>query len=258
MGPPIGVTARRELLEVDDTDSIRERVQEVAAESPIASAISGAYSFPHDWWLAIHWSLGMWGYYGDYMQSKAEEAGRRLETVLVTVKFSSPYTFKAVSAVVNYVLADKLASCVALDQALKRIDRSRVGTSAANLSSAVAGRVAGGLFTTFAVTGGRFGTAVRRSPAQPGIIGSNFALATTGAALRLAIKTGGAETSAADLALAILAGTTKRVITSTATWADIIRGVRDCSYQTNPKEEKHYNAIFRQIRQVRRNVTEGP
>ena len=77
MGPPIGVTARRELLEVDDTDSIRERVQEVAAESPIASAISGAYSFPHDWWLAIHWSLGMWGYYGDYEVTLAVAAPER-------------------------------------------------------------------------------------------------------------------------------------------------------------------------------------
>jgi len=154
MAPPIGVTGRRKLVGLDDTEDIRQRVQEAVTDTPLASAISGAYSFPHDWWLAIHWSLGMWGYYGDYMQSNCEEAADRLSTLLMTVRSGSPHTFQAVSAVVNYVLKDERTRCAALNTALRQIDPHKAIKSAANLGAAAADRVCGGQVISDTALGG--------------------------------------------------------------------------------------------------------
>jgi hypothetical protein len=138
MTTPKGIGAGRELIESDATKYIR--AQEAVIDTPLASAVSGAYSFPHDRWFALDWALGIWGYYGDYMQSKADEASRRLETLLLAVNSSSPYVFAAVSSVVSYVLANQLPRCASLEAAVRQIDRSSGGTSAANLGAAVARR----------------------------------------------------------------------------------------------------------------------
>lgn len=50
--------------------------------SPIISFAQGAYSFPYDWWLAIHWVLGMQGLYGERMQRNCHRAGRDSDLML--------------------------------------------------------------------------------------------------------------------------------------------------------------------------------
>lgn len=47
----------------------------------LRSFLDGAVSFPHDWWPAIQWSLGLKGVYGDRMQRNCETIAKRLNIV---------------------------------------------------------------------------------------------------------------------------------------------------------------------------------
>lgn len=233
-----------DLLRLADNRAIPE--EGLARNNPITAMLRGAYSFPHDWWLAIHWSLGLRGAYGGHMQNKCRQVADQMDVLLWTVRNGAEPTYKAVAAVVNYVLSNELTRCAAMDLALKRIDKGKAFQGTANTAGAIAGRIAGGAFTHFAATGGRYGAVLRNSPAKPGILASNFVLASAGAVVRLAIKTKGVRASAADLALAILAGSDGQLIRDTV-WADIIRAVQICALKANAGDHSAFDKLFREI-----------
>lgn len=208
--------------------------------------LKGAYSFPHDWWLAIQWSLGLQGVYGDHMQRKCRTIAARLDLLLLTIRTGGDLTYKAVSAAVRYVLTNENTRCVAMQVALNKLHRRRALLSSAYAASSVAGRYAGGVFTHYAATGGRFGGAARSGAANPGLKASHFVLASLGAVIRLAINTGGTRVSAADLALSVVAGLADRLIDE-ALWRELVRAAAHCDEAIDHSDHLAFNQLFRDI-----------
>ena len=118
-----------------------------------------------------------------------------------------------------------------------------------NAASAVAGRTAGGVFTLYASTGGRFGGSARAVRlTKVGLAGSNLALASMGALIKLAIKTGGNRVTVADMALAIVAGSAEALF-SNELWKQIIRGVQECALEVDRKDLDAYTQLYDALRQ---------
>ncbi|MEM8800749.1 MAG: hypothetical protein AAGF15_11795 [Pseudomonadota bacterium] len=181
------------------------------------------------------------------MQQKCRAIGQTMDLMIGLARTSGPLTYKMTSAVLNYVLRNELARCVALDSALKKIDRAQLGYAAANAGSATAGRYAGGLFTLYASTGGRFGSRVRTGPVKYGYIASNVLLASTGSIVRLAIKTRGIGVSAADVAIVLLTGRAEAAF-SNEIWREIFLGVQRCkNLRTDAQDEIAFNQLFAEI-----------
>lgn len=214
--------------------------------NPLFDFLKGAYSFPHDWWLAIHWSLGMQGLYGAGMQRRCIRIGQRVDWMLSTVRGNQSITYKAVIAIARYIISNEFTRCVALDTALKRIDKTRVLQGGVSISSTLAGRFTGGLFTNYASTGGRYGKIIRKGPARPGLMASHFILASAGAIIHLAIKMEGNQVSAIDLVFAILAGTTKRILDA-GLWKDIFTAVKNCALEEDKKDQAQYQQLFSEV-----------
>lgn len=217
--------------------------------SPISSFLKGAYSFPVDWWIAIQWSLGIQGVYGSDMQRKCQRIGNHVDSLLALIQSGSNITYKITNVVVRYIIANEASSCVALNTALERIDREKALSGAVDGTSHFAGRYAGGLFTLHSTTGGRFGTKLRAvKPVKLGLSGSNFTLASAGAVIRLAIKTGGAQVSAADVAMAILVGTSDRLM-SKDVWIELVKNVETCSTQTDTLDHVNFKKMLQETQQ---------
>ena len=83
----------------------------------------GAYSFPYDWWLCLHWIAGMQGLYGDDMQRRCRRVGLDIDVMINMARSGLPLTYKAATVVVKDVLQQELTRCTTLDVALQRIDR---------------------------------------------------------------------------------------------------------------------------------------
>lgn len=211
---------------------------------PMKSFLKGAYSFPLDWWIAIQWSLGMEGVYGPDMQRRCQQIGIHVDTLLALIRSSSSITYKITSVVVKYILANETTSCVALNTALERIDREKALSGTLSTANHLAGRYVGGLFTFHVTTGGRFGGKLRGStPMSVAIATSNFTLASSGAVIRLAIKTGGAQVSAADVAMAILAGTSRQVL-SQDVWVELVKNVDTCTTEIDTSDHANFKKMF--------------
>lgn len=206
----------------------------------------GAYSAPHDWWLAIQWSLGIQGVYGDKMRSQCEEVGRRLDLLMLTVKYGTPHVYKGVSAVLKFLIMNEQSSCVGLNTALTRIDQNKARSFAYRKAAQFAGRYSGGLFTFYASTGGRYGRLARENPAKLGFAGSHIALTLAGTVIHVAIKTGGVGICAADLMLALVTGVIQPVI-KPKTWADIMRAIPECSTPIDAMDYHHYSKLIRAL-----------
>lgn len=212
-------------------------------DNPVVAFAKGAYSFPFDWTLALHWTLGMQGVYGADMQQRCRSLGHVMDAMINLARAGLPATYQITAAVLNYIVRDELTRCVAFDAALQRIDRKKAMLGAGNAASALAGRFAGGMFTLYASTGGRFGQAARTGPQRYGFIASNLVLASTGAIIKLAIKTRGAGVTVVDMALAILAGTSQTLFTNEQ-WKAIFRAYQNCTLPSNAEDQDSFKRLF--------------
>ena len=55
------------------------RKPEFVTDNPLSAFGRGAYSFPHDWWVAIHWVNGLNGLYGESIKQQSTSIGRSLD-----------------------------------------------------------------------------------------------------------------------------------------------------------------------------------
>ena len=225
--------------------------------APVVSFVRGAYSFPHDWWLGIHWVLGMQGVYGPRMQASCQRISRQLDTMMDLAVRGFPLSYRLTSVVVKYLLRDELTRCASLDATLQRFDRMRILGGAVNLASAFAGRYAGGVFTLYASTGGRFGRNARTGAVRYGYIFSNLLLASTGSLVKLAIETRGVGVTVADMAIVMLTGRAGAAFTSDE-WVAIYRGVEECALTIDLSDQEAYRllnqALVEYHDEVRRSV----
>lgn len=225
--------------------------------SPILSFARGWHSFPRDWGLAIHWVLGLHGVYGSRMQENCARIGIRLELFYNLALQGFPAGYRYSSVVLNYLVHNQLPGCVALDVALQQIDRSRVLGDAIDLGSHMAGRMAGGLFTNYASTGGRFGQRLRSGPARYGMVPLNLILASLGALIRLAIASFNAPGfTVADIALAILTGRVGSFL-SNDQWVAIYRGMQTCDLVIDSTDQEAYRQLYNSLRQFHEDVRQS-
>lgn len=217
-------------------------------DNPVVAFARGAYSFPFDWTLALHWTLGMQGVYGTEMQRRCQNLGHVMDAMVHVARVGMPATYQITAAVLNYIFRNELTRCLALDAAMQRIDRGKALYGAGNAASGVAGRFAGGMFTLYASTGGRFGQAARTGPQRYGFVASNLVLASTGAIIKLAIKTRGAGVTVVDMALAILAGTSQSLF-SNEQWKAIFRAYQTCTLPANAEDQESFRQIFDALHQ---------
>ena len=186
----------------------------------------------------------MQGVYGERMQRNCRNIGYELDTFFNMIVRAFPVSYKLASVVVNYLLRDQLTRCVVLDTALQNLDRQRILGDAIEPASGAVGRFLGGLFTTYASTGGRFGRFARTEPRRWGYIGSNFVLASFGALIRLAIesrRTGGV--TVADIAIVLLTGRAA-VSFSNDEWIAIYRAVQQCSIEIDVEDQESFRQFF--------------
>jgi hypothetical protein len=143
------------------------RFLERAAEKKpnfIVRLISGAYSYPRDWWCGIFYCAMQLGLFGAEGKAMSDPWRRDLNTVLSFI-------------IKNPVLAMRLLGARTQHQMT---------------SPEFYGRIGGGVFTSYASGGGRFGNRILSGPVKVARMPANFILASTGAAV-LAVKYGGRD-----------------------------------------------------------------
>lgn len=181
-----GISYGGDIVEVGAGQTAHETVQFVctdpnflekaSAKKPnaVLSFIKGAYSHPRDWWVGIIWGLMSLGTFGEDAKKNADAWGRDLDTILVFTRN-------------NPILVMRMLAVYLKHKAMNEPE--------------FYGRIAGGMFTNFASTGGRFGKRVLPRSLKFASGRANFILATTGAMI-LSIKYGGRDIiSAIDAAL---------------------------------------------------------
>lgn len=221
--------------------------------SPILSFAHGAYSFPQDWWLSIHWVLGMQGVYGERMQRNCQDLSTRLYVMLNLATRGFPMSYKLASVVVDYLLHDRLTRCTNLNIALQNLDRGRIVGGAVDVGSAAVGRFIGGSFTAYVTTGGRFGRSILTGRQRLGPIAANFLLASFGALIRLAIETRGVGVTVADMAIAIFTGRAAAAFNNDQ-WATIVRAVQQCSLQIDAQDQESFRELFNTMNQFHEDI----
>lgn len=162
------------------------------------------------------------------------------------MRTGGPAATRAALATVHYLLSSEQTQCTALNVVLRRIDRTVMLHSGLSTGASLSGRITGGAFTLYASTGGRLGHQARKSPAGVGIGVSNLTLASAGAVIRLVMSSGDAELSAADVAMAAIAGINTRIADGTL-WRDLIRADQDCRLPENTVDSLAFNDLFRDI-----------
>jgi len=229
-----------------DLDEFRRRAEDrsqktvdLLSNNPIVSFVEGAYSFPHDWWLAIHWALGLQGVYGERMERTCERIGRDVDTVISLGVRANTHVYQLTVVVLDFLFTGATTDCEPIRKALAKIDRGRLALGAANTSSLLLGRAGGGYFSTYAATGGRFGRGVLPKVARAGAPISNIILATIGAVIKLAIHTRGRGNDVVDLWVAILTGKTGPVLTSRQ-YRELFDAVGKC---TLPMDKGDYRSF---------------
>lgn len=130
----------------------------------VVRLISGAYSHPRDWWCGIFYCCMQIGLFGVEGKAMSDPWRRDLVTILDFV-------------VKNPILAARL---------LGARTRHQMATPE------FYGRLGGGVFTSYATGGGRFGSRIMSGPVKVARMPANFILASTGAAV-LAVKYGGQD-----------------------------------------------------------------
>lgn len=145
--------------------------------------------------------------------------------------------------VANYLSRNQLTGCAALDAALQRIDRQRVVGGTVDAIGGVAGRYVGGLFTLYVSTGGRFGEFARKGPRRYGYLMSNLMLASLGALLRLATKTGAIGVTVADMAVVMLTGRAGAAFGNDQ-WVGIVRALQRCSLTVDAEDQESYRRLY--------------
>ncbi|MCM2438414.1 hypothetical protein HGO34_01625 [Agrobacterium vitis] len=151
-------------------------LEKAAAKKPnlVLSFLKGVYSHPRDWWVGIIWCLMSLGAFGAEAKENADGWGRNLETILILAKN-------------NPTLAARMLVIYLKHKAMNEPE--------------FYGRIAGGMFTNYASTGGRLGRRILPTTVKLGSSAANFVLATTGAMI-LSIKYGGKDIiSALDAAI---------------------------------------------------------
>lgn len=142
--------------------------------------------------------------------------------------------------VLDFLFTGATTDCEPIQKVLAKIDRGRLALGAVNTSSLLLGRAAGGYFTTYAATGGRFGHGVLPKAVRVGAPISNIILATIGAVIKLAIHTRGRGNDVVDLWVAILTGKTGPVLTSRQ-YRELFEAVREC---TLPMDKGDYRSFI--------------
>lgn len=151
-------------------------LEKATAKKPniVLRFLKGAYSHPRDWWVGVIWCLMATGIFGSAAKKNADSWGRDLETILIMAKKNPVVTIRMLAVYLKHKVMSE---------------------------PEFYGRLAGGMFTNYASTGGRFGRRLLPTGAKMGASAVNFVLATTGAMI-LSIKYGGKDiVSALDAAI---------------------------------------------------------
>jgi hypothetical protein len=178
-----GITGRGELgdLNAASADNAVQMVctdpnflERAAEKKPIfiARLMQGAYSYPRDWWCGIFYCCMQAGVFGEDGKSRSDPWRRDLETILDFI-------------VKQPRLAVRLLGAYTKHQAR---------------SPEFYGRLGGGVFTSYASTGGRLGRRMINGPTKVGAGVANFILANTGAAV-LTVKYGGKDVASVFTAM---------------------------------------------------------
>lgn len=142
--------------------------------SAITGFAAGAYSWPFDYTLCLHWMAGTAGVYGSRMRTTCNYHTQRILTVLDAGKTVAYYL------IFRGMLLDILGNPQG---------RRLTGEVLSNLSpSQMAGRLASGAaFTAWMQSGGRIGAAASRGR-RLGITSFNFLAVSWGAAVHVSCK----------------------------------------------------------------------
>lgn len=157
-------TSPSEVVEIVCTDP--RFIERAAEKKPnfIVRIISGAYSFPRDWWCGIFYCCMQHGLFGADGKAMSDPWRRDLNTILGFI-------------IKNPGLAARLLM---------------VSVQHLSTTPEFYGRIGGGVFTSYAGRGGRFGSRIVSGPVKVAQMPANFILASTGAAV-LAVKYGGRD-----------------------------------------------------------------
>lgn len=148
-------------------------LERASAKKPnfVVRFFSGAYSYPRDWWCGIFYCMMQLGIFGAEAKSQSDVWRRDLNTILIFARN-------------NPSLAARLLVIYFRHKSTE---------------PEMYGRLAGGFFTSYASSGGRFGMralgsvgATTRNTYRVASFSRNFILSNTGAAV-LAVKYGGRD-----------------------------------------------------------------
>lgn len=211
------------------------------SNNPIISFVSAAYSFPHDWWLAIHWILGLQGLYGSLVKENSLRIARDLDTVIALGVKASPNVYSVTAVTLDFIFTGNTNDCPAAREVLSQIDRNQLGNDPVDVGSRMTGRYAGGLFTLYASTGGRFGSIAQVQPQKTGFVFSNLMLASVGAIIKLIIKNG-ATITVVDMWSAILTGSDRPVLTPEQ-YKKLFRAIQSCNLSMDKANRRHFDGL---------------
>ncbi len=140
----------------------------------ITGFAEGAYSWPFDYTLCLHWIAGSSGVYGSSMKNTCDYHTQRILMVLDAAKSVAYYL------IFRGILVDILGNAQG---------RRLTGEALSHLNvSKIAGRMASGAaFTAWMQTGGRLGAAASRGK-KLGITSFNFLAVSWGAAVHVSCK----------------------------------------------------------------------
>ncbi|MEM9457622.1 MAG: hypothetical protein AAGF11_25815 [Myxococcota bacterium] len=194
-----GLSTANGVVAYDDPEFLEKAAGEPSTLDYLGQVISGlaegAYSWPFDYTLCLHWIAGTSGLYGSRIQDTCNRHTHRILTIL---NHSIQLTYYLIfRGILFEVLGDENAQR-AMRESISRVS----GEDAANAfmdrlpqlthsAARFAGRSAtGAAFTAWMQTGGRIGRAVSRGR-RVGIASFNFVALLWGSALHVSLKSPG-------------------------------------------------------------------
>jgi len=230
------------------------RHEELVDSSPFEAFAKGAYSFPRDWWVAIHWSNGMRGLYGQKKKQQAERIGRDLMMMFRLARAGAPYVARVTYAVLSYILKNELTGIVKIDEALKRIDKRAFLHGTVNQAAGTAGRFSGGIFTSYAASGGRGGKRAVPKPSKVRKIGkySNTVLASFGALILLSARTRGV-TDSVSMMMAVFNGSSGPKLNHDI-YKALFQAVQRSGYKIDQNEDRAYHNLINLMQTITSDV----
>lgn len=191
-----GLTLPGNLVGYDEPDFLEQAAREPGMLDYVGEVISGfvagAYSWPFDYTLCLHWIVGSTGLYGPRVQDTCERHANRIISIL---DLSGRVTYYLIfRGMLIKALGDENARR-AMGEALSRVsgeDAARVFMDhlpeLTHSASRFIGRtMTGAAFTAWMQTGGRIGRAVGMGR-RVGIASFNFIALLWGAALHASLK----------------------------------------------------------------------